>query len=297
MRKPRALGVRFDASAQAQASIPGERPKAEQNARISEQRELAESPRQAVLPLFTRGLVGWRCAPDGRRDPHAAQPEPIVSARRSGHVREMGPPQRRVKKVPRSVASEHAPRAIGAMRRRCEPKHDERGGGVPKPRNRPAPVALIPKRRLALSGNLLAPAHETRASPAACDLGLELMKRAHHSLNLPEVKDRATAAATPREGAAVDRWPAMCDIAAVQREPRDEPMSREQIRTLFGENLRRLRAREGISQESLARTCDLHRTELSLLERCMRSPRLDTMLVLAAGLGLSSVAELVEGIR
>lgn len=74
-------------------------------------------------------------------------------------------------------------------------------------------------------------------------------------------------------------------------------MSTEQVRARFAENLRRLRERGGVSQESLARMCELHRTEVSLLERCMRSPRLDTMVILAAGLELSSLAELVEGIR
>jgi transcriptional regulator with XRE-family HTH domain len=74
-------------------------------------------------------------------------------------------------------------------------------------------------------------------------------------------------------------------------------MSAEQVRRQFAQNLRRLRERAGISQEGLAKACDLHRTEVSLLERCLRSPRLDTMIILADGLQLKSLADLVEGIE
>lgn len=76
-----------------------------------------------------------------------------------------------------------------------------------------------------------------------------------------------------------------------------QAMSTDEVRQRFAENLRRLRESSGISQESLARICDLHRTEVSLLERCLRSPRLDTLIILAEGLKLTSLAELVEGIE
>lgn len=74
-------------------------------------------------------------------------------------------------------------------------------------------------------------------------------------------------------------------------------MSTEEMRERFAENLRHLREAAGVSQESLAKACDLHRTEVSLLERRLRSPRLDTIIILADGLQLSSLAELVEGIE
>jgi transcriptional regulator with XRE-family HTH domain len=69
--------------------------------------------------------------------------------------------------------------------------------------------------------------------------------------------------------------------------------SREQ----FAGNLRRYRDLSGLSQEALAELCDLHRTEISLLERSKRSPRLETIVILARGLGLSSASELLDGIR
>jgi transcriptional regulator with XRE-family HTH domain len=67
-------------------------------------------------------------------------------------------------------------------------------------------------------------------------------------------------------------------------------------REQFAENLRSHRRRLGLSQEKLAEICNLHRTEISLLERRKRSPRLDTIVTLAAGLKLSSVCELLDGI-
>jgi transcriptional regulator with XRE-family HTH domain len=68
------------------------------------------------------------------------------------------------------------------------------------------------------------------------------------------------------------------------------------VREQFAANLRRHRTRVGLSQEALADVCDLHRTEISLLERCKRSPRLETIVILSRGLELSSPAELLEGI-
>ena len=49
-----------------------------------------------------------------------------------------------------------------------------------------------------------------------------------------------------------------------------------------------------IAQERLAEICDLHRSEISLLERSGRSPRLETIWTLTQGLGLSSPCELLE---
>jgi len=52
----------------------------------------------------------------------------------------------------------------------------------------------------------------------------------------------------------------------------------------IGLNFRRVRLRAGLSQEDLARRSGLHHTEISLLERGGRVPRLDTcMKVVEAG--------------
>jgi transcriptional regulator with XRE-family HTH domain len=68
-------------------------------------------------------------------------------------------------------------------------------------------------------------------------------------------------------------------------------------REQFAESLRRARDRAGLSQEALADACDLHRTEISLLERSKRSPRLETIVILAQGLRLADACELVRGLK
>lgn len=63
----------------------------------------------------------------------------------------------------------------------------------------------------------------------------------------------------------------------------------------FAVNLRRARTAAGISQEELGDICDLHRTEVSLLERAGREPRLATIVKLASALKTTPGA-LCEGI-
>jgi transcriptional regulator with XRE-family HTH domain len=70
----------------------------------------------------------------------------------------------------------------------------------------------------------------------------------------------------------------------------------ESVRKQFALNLRHQREEVGLSQEALAEICGLHRTEISLLERRKRSPRLETIVILARGLELASPGELLEGI-
>ena len=64
----------------------------------------------------------------------------------------------------------------------------------------------------------------------------------------------------------------------------------------FGENLRRLRNGAGISQEELGLRCSLHRTEIGLLERGARVPRIDTLVKIASGLGVLIDCALLDGI-
>jgi transcriptional regulator with XRE-family HTH domain len=52
----------------------------------------------------------------------------------------------------------------------------------------------------------------------------------------------------------------------------------------FGLNLRRLRKEAKLSQEQLGQLASLHRTEIGLLERGARIPRIDTIVKLAAAL-------------
>jgi transcriptional regulator with XRE-family HTH domain len=63
----------------------------------------------------------------------------------------------------------------------------------------------------------------------------------------------------------------------------------------FGQNLRRCRRVADLSQEQLGLLAGLHRTEIGLLERGARVPRIDTLLKLAAALEVGA-SELLDGI-
>jgi transcriptional regulator with XRE-family HTH domain len=52
----------------------------------------------------------------------------------------------------------------------------------------------------------------------------------------------------------------------------------------FAQNLRAARAQRGLSQEALGHAAGLHRTEVSLLERGAREPRLGTIVRLSRAL-------------
>jgi len=64
----------------------------------------------------------------------------------------------------------------------------------------------------------------------------------------------------------------------------------------FGERMRELRAREGVSQDGLARETDVHPTSIGRLERGGREPKLTTILRLAHGLGVEP-GELIDGLE
>lgn len=56
-------------------------------------------------------------------------------------------------------------------------------------------------------------------------------------------------------------------------------------RDVFASNIKRLRTSVGLSQEELADRAGLHRTYISLIERCQRSVSLEAIFSLAEALG------------
>lgn len=66
-------------------------------------------------------------------------------------------------------------------------------------------------------------------------------------------------------------------------------------RAVFASNLRQLRAQRGMSQETLGYKAGLHRTEISLLERSARDPRLGTIVRVARALD-TTPGRLLKGI-
>jgi transcriptional regulator with XRE-family HTH domain len=64
----------------------------------------------------------------------------------------------------------------------------------------------------------------------------------------------------------------------------------------FSRNLKTARRRAGLSQEQLGMLAEVHRTEVGMLERRIRLPRIDTLIKLAGALEVSA-DELLEGIE
>lgn len=73
-------------------------------------------------------------------------------------------------------------------------------------------------------------------------------------------------------------------------------MSDDEILRQFGERVRELRQKRGLSQEELARAAGLHRTYVSDIERGKRNVALMNIARLARALG-KSVGELTEGVE
>jgi transcriptional regulator with XRE-family HTH domain len=62
----------------------------------------------------------------------------------------------------------------------------------------------------------------------------------------------------------------------------------------FGRRLQLERCERGFTQAGLAKAAGLHRTEISLLERNLRDPLLETLVRLSRALGDVTPGELVE---
>jgi transcriptional regulator with XRE-family HTH domain len=67
------------------------------------------------------------------------------------------------------------------------------------------------------------------------------------------------------------------------------------IAAAFGDNLARARKRADLSQEELSVRASLHRTEISQLERGLRTARVDTLVKLLGSLEVSA-EELLVGL-
>jgi len=77
--------------------------------------------------------------------------------------------------------------------------------------------------------------------------------------------------------------------------PSDNRIPPMDIATRFGQNLVRCRKRAGLLQEELGFRSSLHRTEVGMLERGIRLPRIDTLIKLAGGIGIRP-EELLDGL-
>jgi transcriptional regulator with XRE-family HTH domain len=88
----------------------------------------------------------------------------------------------------------------------------------------------------------------------------------------------------------------MTSVVKTARVAADGRRRPEEVAVKFGRNLFRCRRRAAMSQEELGKLASLHRTEIGLLERGGRIPRIDTLMKLATSLAVSPI-ELLEGIH
>jgi transcriptional regulator with XRE-family HTH domain len=84
------------------------------------------------------------------------------------------------------------------------------------------------------------------------------------------------------------------DFAAVPEDDDRKARSRE-VAASFGQNLRRIRRRAGLSQDELAVRASLHRTEIGMLENGKRLARIDTLIQLSGAMAIDP-NELIAGI-
>lgn len=59
------------------------------------------------------------------------------------------------------------------------------------------------------------------------------------------------------------------------------------LRNILAENIRAIRAQQGLSQEQLAASCGLHRTYIGSVERAERNISLSSLECIARALGLT----------
>jgi transcriptional regulator with XRE-family HTH domain len=65
------------------------------------------------------------------------------------------------------------------------------------------------------------------------------------------------------------------------------------MKSAFGLALRDARRQRNVSQDQFAEATGLHRTHISLIERGLREPNLDTLVKLSRGLGVTP-AEMIQ---
>lgn len=70
----------------------------------------------------------------------------------------------------------------------------------------------------------------------------------------------------------------------------------QSVLVALGERIRELREKKHWSQEKFADLCGLHRTAIGFLERAERNPRLDTLITVSKGLGIT-VSQLLDGLE
>jgi DNA-binding XRE family transcriptional regulator len=84
-----------------------------------------------------------------------------------------------------------------------------------------------------------------------------------------------------------DQDPADTQDSAIAKEGPPSARERQEMTIAFGQAVQAARRRRHMSQDEFATATGLHRTHVSLIERGLREPRLDTLVKLSRSLKVS----------
>ena len=155
-----------------QRGVPGEGAETDHYPRL-EQPKLTDGVGEAGVAFFWGRLVLRRGAADGGGDPGSAEAEAVFAVARDGSVREAGAVERGEEEVARAVAGEKAARPVRAVGSGGEAQDHQLGVRVAEAGDGTPPVGLARVGGPLISGDLLAPLDEPRATPARDDRALK----------------------------------------------------------------------------------------------------------------------------
>ena len=131
--------------------------------------ELPLEKGSAGVKFLRRGLVVRRGATDDRRDIEVVEVQSVVLCDRGWLVAESGLVKGPVEEVPGAVAGKDTAGPVSSVGCRGEAQDPEAGGGIPKSRNRPAPVALVRMAGDPFPGDRLPPCDKTGTAATVDD--------------------------------------------------------------------------------------------------------------------------------
>lgn len=130
---------------------------------IPKQPQLIAEIRDAVLDLLPGWFVSRRSTPDNRCKVSVRKNQPVVPADGYWLICETRFVQGLDEPVSRAVPAEHPPRSGPAVCRWSKPNDQEPGRGIPKPRERSAPVIPVYEGPALLSPDVFAVLSKSRA--------------------------------------------------------------------------------------------------------------------------------------
>ena len=112
----------------------------------AKQLQFGEPPFATCVTLHRQRFVSRRGTTDGRGDEAIAQLQAVAASDGGRPVGEAGPVQGGEQEIARPIAGKDPSSAVAAVGRRGQAEDEHASRRIAEPRNRPAPVFLIPIR-------------------------------------------------------------------------------------------------------------------------------------------------------